>query len=378
MRYKAYYTLPLSSARLVIITLTILIFLLLIGCISDITPSVEPVNETTLPVVERSYSDDPSKISIGIVNKVNMVSSSGIESIDENKQRILDIIDIVKEYDVNMILFPEFSLTGYFWEDSPECWNYMKAGVTNNHLDWLVEVNSKLDDQLQYIVFNNIRLDPNDPNGKFLNSTYVIDETFDCANLNSESNEQFHIYDKTFLPGIEKTFTKSGRTDTLILDTEWGKFGFTTCYDMCFTQIFQEYAMVDKIDAFIELASWRGSSERAYPSMGVNVDHYYGFMWDLMISSQAAFNQIWVLGSNAVVTQERGDYEFWGGSGLWAPSGVKLIEGSNECEELIIVHNIDMKGQIESEHNDFFYYDDFIKIYDPIEGLRAFTRIKDE
>lgn len=335
-------------------------------------------------VIEKSYSDDPSKISIGIVNKNNLVSSSGTGSIAENKQMILEIIDEAKEYGVNMLLFPEFSLTGYFWGDPEsgagieECWGYMREGVTNNHLEWLGQVKSKLDDQLQYIIFNNIRLDPDDSQGKFFNSTYVVDANFDCDNLNSESNEQLHIYDKTFLPGIEKTFTKSGETDTLVLDTEWGKFGFTTCYDMCFTQIFQEYAMIDKVDGFIELASWRGSSDRDYPGMGVKQDHYYGFIWDSMISTQASFNQAWVIGCNAVGDQERSgyDYEFWGGSGLWAPSGVKLLEGSNDKEELIVIHNVDIEGQVQAEHDDFYYYDDFIQIYDLLANLRTYTRME--
>ena len=70
------------SAGLVIITLNILTLLTLTGCISD----------------------DLSKISIGIINKINLVSPWGTESIDENKQRILELIDLVKKYDVNMVL----------------------------------------------------------------------------------------------------------------------------------------------------------------------------------------------------------------------------------------------------------------------------------
>ncbi len=364
-----------------LLILNTLIFLSLIGCASSIRPEVKhvepPADKSQIPVVEKKYSDDSSKISIGIANKINRVSPSGTVSIEENKQKILEMIDIFKKYNVNMVLFPEFSLTGYFWDDSPECWDYMRKGVTNMNLEWLAEIKSKLDDHLTYIIFNNIRLDPHDPDGKFLNSTYIVDKDFDCTNLNSESNEQFCIYDKTFLPGIEKTFTKSGKKDILVLDTEWGKFGFTTCYDMCFTQIFQNYAMIDKIDAFVELASWRATSEREYPGMNVGSDHYYGFIWDLMASSQAAFNQIWGIASNAVGTQKRGDYEFWGGSGLWAPSGMELIQGSNNSEELIVIHNIDIKGQTKYEQDDFFYYDDFIKIYDPVENLRTFTRMKE-
>lgn len=357
---------------LVILSLNILMLLSLSGC--DGHSEAHSGGKSEITVVEKYYSDDPRKMSIGIVNRTNLVSPWGTQSIEENKQLMLQIIDQAKEYAVNMVVFPEFSLTGYFW-DSPQCWDYMERGLTNNHMDWLAEVQSKLDNQLRYIIFNNIRLDPYDPGGKFLNSTYVIDKRFDCTNLNSEWNERFHIYDKTFLPGIEKSFTTSPKTDTLILETQWGTFGFATCYDMCFTQIFQEYAMVDKVYAFIQVASWRGSSERDYPGMEVTVDHYYGFIWDLMVSSQAAFNQTWIFASNAVGKQVRGNYEFWGGSGLWAPSGVKLLEASHSQEELIVVHNVDIMGEVDKEHDDFFYYNDFIRVYNPIEGLRTFTRM---
>ncbi len=352
-------------------------FIFLTGCSTHIRPNDECQNNSQIQVIERSYSDDSGNISIGIANISNKVSPSGTGSIEENKQRILKIIDVFRKYKVNMVIFPEFSLTGYFWKDSPECWKYMKEGVVNKHLEWLFEIKSKLDDNLQYIIFNNIRLDPDDPTGKFLNSTYIVDKNFDITNLNSESNEQFHIYDKTFLPGIEKIFTNSGKTDALILDTKWGKFGFTTCYDMCFTQLFQEYAMFDKIDALCQVSSWRGTSERNYPGMKVEQKHYYGFIWDLMVSGQAAFNQVWVIASNAVGPQKRGNYEFWGSSGLWAPSGIGLIQGSNNSEQLIVIHNIDLKGQTKYEHDDFFYYDDFIKIYHPLNGKKTFTRIRE-
>ncbi len=358
-----------------VVVVSVLFGLTLVACRSAGKSREKDHGKTKIAVVERSYSDDPSKLSIGLANKLNLVSLSGTSSIDDNKKRMLKIIDVFKEYGVNMILFPEFSLTGYFWEDSPECWEYMRKGVTNNHLKWLAEVKSKLDGRLHYIVFNNIRLDYTKPDGKFLNSTYVIDKDFDCTDLNSETNEKNHIYDKTFLPGIENTFTKSGKKDVLVLDTKWGKFGFATCYDMCFAQFFQDYATFDKVDAMIEVASWRGTSERNYPGMNVQTDHYYGFIWDLMAPAQAAFNQIWVIAANAVGPQKKGKYEFWGGSGVWAPSGMKLVQGSNEAEQLIVVHNLDIKGQTKFERDDFFYFRDFNKIYHPIEGRRAFTRM---
>jgi predicted amidohydrolase len=360
----------------IFVILSLLLIFFLVGCEHLNRSAAKGPEKDHIKISESWYSRDSSKISIGIANIKNHVSSTGTTSIDKNKQKILNVIDEFKKYKVNMILFPEFSLTGYFWEDTPACWNYMREGLTNNQLEWLAEVKSKLDDDLNFIIFNNIRLNPDKPDGKFLNSTFVIHKDFDVAKLTSKKNEQAYIYDKTFLPGIEKIFTTSGKDDSLVLDTKWGRFGFTTCYDMSFAQIYQEYATFDQVDAIIQLASWRGTSTREYSAMNVKSDHYYGFIWDLMASSQSAFNQVWIFASNAVGKQKRGDYEFWGGSGVWAPSGMNLVQGPHVSEELIVMHHIDIKGQTKFEHDDFHYYKDFIEIYNPIIDKRAHTRTR--
>jgi predicted amidohydrolase len=65
---------------------------------------------------------------------------------------------------------------------------------------------------------------------------------------------------------------------------------------------------------------------------------------------------------------------FWGGSGIWAPSGICLIQGSHVNEELVIVHNVDIEGARESEKDDFDYAFDFKQIYRPLEDGSTFTR----
>lgn len=336
-----------------------LVFLLIVAII-PCTGCEQKVNGFT--VVERTYSDDPNALSIGIANIYATVP--GIEA---NKEKILEVIDILKEYKVNMIIFPEFCISGYFWDDEDACWAYEESGVIENQQDWLLEIESKLDDDLQFIIFNALR---EGPDSKFMNSVFVVNKEFNC--LNPE-----YIYDKVMLPGIEKEYTVSGQDDKLVIETKWGRFGFTTCYDMCFSQLFQEYSMVDKVDAIIEIASWRGTASRDYPGMNVETDYYYGFIWDTMISSRAATNQVWVIGCNAVGTHGISGAQFWGGSGLWAPSGMKLIEASHDNEELLVIHNINITKEKQSEEEDFWYYRDFSEIYSLIEGKRAFTRAVD-
>ena len=79
-------------------------------------------------------------------------------------------------------------------------------------------------------------------------------------------------YDKVFLPGIEKTYTDSGRDDRLVVETRPRRFGFTTCYDYLFSDLLREYALGDEVDAVVQMASWRAAGPRDYPGMNVRSD----------------------------------------------------------------------------------------------------------
>jgi predicted amidohydrolase len=65
---------------------------------------------------------------------------------------------------------------------------------------------------------------------------------------------------------------------------------------------------------------------------------------------------------------------FWGGSGIWAPSGMKLVQASHVDEELLIVHNLDIRGARAAERDDFDYAIDFHEIYRRLGESRAVTR----
>jgi predicted amidohydrolase len=311
-------------------------------------------------VVERTYSDDPSKFSIGLAN-----IEAVVPDIEANKDKILRAARVFKQRHVNFAIFPEFCLSGYFWDDEPECRRYMSEAATENHREWLEgELMPLLDDEFLGIILNNVSAGPG---GKLLNKTFVLARDFDYIAAEN-------TYEKVFLPGIEKTYTHSGRDDRLVLEGIRGRFGFTTCYDVLFSDLLREYAMVDEVDAFVEIASWRAAATRDYPGLNVRTDHYYGDLWDTVLAASAALNQTWVIACNAVGRHGVTDAPFWGGSGVWAPSGICLLQGSHFNEELLVVHNLDIKGARKAERDDYDYAIDFREIYRPMEGSRAFTR----
>jgi predicted amidohydrolase len=314
-------------------------------------------------VVERTYSDDPSRLSIGLAN-----ISAQVPGVEANKDKVLRVAKIFKERGVNVGVFPEFCLSGYFWDDEKACREYMDTALTEKHYDWIDdELVPLLDDQFMGMLLNNVT---EGPGGQYFNTTFPVARHLDVRHGDG------NIYNKVFLPGIEKTYTESGRDDRLVLDSKrgWGRFGFTTCYDYLFSDLLQEYSLRDDVDAIVQMASWRAAATRDYASMNVRTDAYYGQLWDKVMSANSATNQVWTFACNAVGTHGISDAIFWGGSGVWAPSGMKLLQASHTDEELLIVHNLDVKGARAAEQDDFDYAVDFEEIYRPLKNSRGFTR----
>ena len=312
------------------------------------------------PVVEREYSDDPAGLSVGIAN-----IGAVVPDIDANKDKILRAATVFRDRGVNLAVFPEFCLSGYFWEDEEECRAYMREALIEEHTDWLeAELQPLLDGDFTHIVLNNVTAGPGD---KLYNRTFVLGRDDEYLN-------DGETYDKIFLPGIETTYTETGRDDRLVFENGHGRFGFTTCYDCLFNELLREYRMQDDVDAIVEVASWRAAAVRDYPGLNVRSDHYYGDLWDAVLPAAAATNQTWVLACNAVGRHAISGATFCGGSGIWAPSGLELVRASRVDDELLIVHNLDIKGAREEEHESFNYAIDFREIYRPLGESRTFTR----
>ena len=108
---------------------------------------------SSITIRERAFAPSENSLSIGIAN-IHAV----VPGIEENKKKVLETMAVFKEKRVNMVVFPEFCLSGYFWDNQQECRNYMNSAVIERHHDWIMNMLfPMLDDDLNYIVFNNIR-----------------------------------------------------------------------------------------------------------------------------------------------------------------------------------------------------------------------------
>lgn len=304
-------------------------------------------------VVERTYSDDAALPTVGLAN-IHAV----VPGIEENKAKILRAARVFRELGVDVAVFPEFALSGYFWDDEPACRAYMDRALTEHHLDWVTDALLPLcsGGDLKGIILNNLTAGDGD---RYRNRTIIVSPRV------PDPLAREHSYDKVFLPGIEKTYTASGTDDRLVLRSArtGAVFGFTTCYDYLFTELLRRYAFDDDVDAIVQIASWRGVSSREYPHMNVRTDLYYGRLWDTALAASSAQNQCWTIACNAVGRHEITGDVFWGGSGVWAPSGIPLVQASHVHEELLVVRNLDIRGARRFELDDFDYEFDFREVY---------------
>ena len=68
---------------------------------------------------------------------------------------------------------------------------------------------------------------------------------------------------------------------------------------------------------------------------------------------------------------------FWGGSGIWAPSGIRLVQASHFNEELLVVHNLDIRGGRQQELDEFGHEFHFRPVSPPSGDGRAALELSD-
>jgi predicted amidohydrolase len=219
---------------------------------------------------------------------------------------------------------------------------------------WMDEISKTyVTDTLQYIVFNGLKkIGP--ASERYFNMNLVLDGTKTCFDSD-------RTYKKTYIPGREKQFIDSGIADTLVLETAWGKLGFLTCYDACFPHLSHQLAHIQGVDGIIVTAAWRKQGKREYKELNIIEDVYYQVQWNIMMQALACQNQVWVMAANAVGPHTEKGLDYCGSSGIWAPSGINMIKGSDTEEELLILHNIDMIQEIATEKKEFCFKDDVME-----------------
>jgi len=75
--------------------------------------SIVSGSENGFIIIERAFSSDDRHLSLGIANLHAVVPD-----IEANKDKMLGTLEVSQAKKVNLAIFPEFCLSGYFWVKS--------------------------------------------------------------------------------------------------------------------------------------------------------------------------------------------------------------------------------------------------------------------
>jgi predicted amidohydrolase len=226
------------------------------------------------------------------------------EDKEKSKSKVLAFLNIAKKNKVDLILFPEMTLTGFSM-------NVEQIGETSSPISstvaWFLSTAKVYN---LHIGFGHVEIDP--ITGKGLNKFTVV----------SPQNQIISSYSKIhpFSFGLESQHYTSGNT---LVDFCLRDFVISTfiCYDLRFPEIFQ--AASKKSSLITVSANWPKSRE----------EH-----WITLLKARAIENQCYIAGINRVGTGDTIEYS--GNSMIIDPYGNLLC--CNEGEETLVIGDIDI------------------------------------
>jgi predicted amidohydrolase len=268
--------------------------------------------------------------------------SPKLGDLDKNFRMHLDYIQKAKKKNVDLLIFPELSLTGYTLKDLVE------EVALDPQTDPLFKKLKSLSREISFVV----GFVEEKEKGLFLNSAAFFSQ-----------GKIAHIHRKIYLPTYgmfeELKFFGQGKNFNTF-PTSFGRAGLLICYD--FLHISSSYLLfVGGSELIIAIS--------AAPGRGFSDDEGYASarMWELMGEAVSRFFQSFVIYCNRVGFED--GKSFAGGSFIYNPGG-QLVAKSPYVDEDFLVKNIDLEEIRQFRKNRPYRRDE-----KPEVTLEAFKRI---
>ena len=273
--------------------------------------------------------------------------SPKLGDIEQNFRMHIDFIQKAKKKNVELLVFPELSLTGYTLKDMVE------EIAIDPHTDTRFKKLKNLSREISFVV----GFVEEKEKGLLVNSAAFFSQ-----------GKIAHIHRKIYLPTYgmfeELKFFGQGKNFNTF-PTPFGKTGMLICYD--FLHISSGYLLFVGGSELIIVIS-------AAPGRGFSDDESYASakMWELMGEATSRFFQSFVIYCNRVGFED--GKSFAGGSFIYNPGG-QLVAKSPYVDEDFLVKDIDLE-----EIRKFRKYRPYRRDEKPEVMLEAFKRImaKDE
>lgn len=241
--------------------------------------------------------------------------SSRLGAVKDNLKKHVYYLERAKEEDVNIVAFPELSLTGYLLKDLA----YELSSECRVALKDLAE--------MSYGIYSIVGLVDESRTGIYRNAAAMV-----------KDGTVLGIQPKSYLPcyGLfeeKRYFKEGGAEDLKVFDTDFCKVGIIICEDLWHPEPCELLARKGADVIFCIAASpIRGF----YGSGGVTpVENAY----DKLVGARAIENTVFLIFVNKAGAEDE-EY-FWGGSMVVAPDG-RVIKRAKTLEEDFMVVEIDL------------------------------------
>ncbi len=218
-----------------------------------------------------------------------------------------EIVERARQEGVNLIVFPELSLTGYFVKDLVPS---LALNVQSPHLDRLKRLSSDIS-----IV---VGLVEESSDYRFYNSAFLL-----------EDGEVEHVHRKIYLPTYgmfdERRYFGSG-CRLQVVQSRWGPLGLLICEDLWHPSA--PYVLSQEgMDALIVISSSPGRG------LGREAKLESVKVWESLNYTYAYLFSCFVVFSNRVGYED--GVHFWGGSEVLSPAGITLARAKYHEEDFI-------------------------------------------
>lgn len=234
--------------------------------------------------------------------------------IKKNFQIHSDLVEKAKAKNVDLLVFPELSLTGYTLQDLvPDVALKPGKAAIFKRLSGLSKAMSLV-----------VGFVEEKEQGLFFNSAAFL-----------SGGKIQHIHRKVFLPNYamfeELKFFGQGR-NFHTFSSPFGKTGMQICYDFLhYGASYLLFAGGAELIIVISAAPGRGTSA----SEGWDTS----YMWELMGETISRFSQAFVIYANRVGSED--GKSFAGGSFIYSPAG-QLMTKASYCNEELLIQDIDI------------------------------------
>lgn len=252
------------------------------------------------------------KIAIGQVDAVEGNNHTNISN-------LISLIKNASENDVELLIFPELTTTGYYLETIGE------NTLTQNNCIQLSTLAKKF--RIDFLI------------GVSCKEQDITNNTLMFFKSNGESNI---LYNKLHLFPGEAAWFSRGSSPTILAYKDW-KIGLSICYDLRFPELFS-YMRSKEVGIIVVSAAWPKA----------RVSH-----WESLLKARAIETQSYILAANRCGVDN--GLSLAGNSMVLSPTGEILAQASEEPELLICDLNHSTVADLRSQFP--FYKDRRIDLY---------------